>query len=101
MTPHNFKARQQRRQGRRRAAYTLIEILVVVTILMLLLSSIATAIGTLFRAKGRLEDDLTRATQLARWDAQLRSDAHQAVSVEQPDDATIVLHLPPQRIELR
>jgi type II secretory pathway pseudopilin PulG len=84
---------------RRLAAFTLIEILVVITLSVLLLAFIATAIGTLLRAKGRLEDDLYRATQLARLDAQLRSDAHQAVSVEQTDEATVVFHLQPQRIE--
>lgn len=97
MTTRNLPACQPTR--RRRAAYTLIEILVVITVFVFLLASMAIAIGTLFQAKGRMEIELQRATQLARLDAQLRSDAHQAVSVEQPEDDRIVFRLQPQRIE--
>lgn len=99
MIPRNLTAGHCRRRRCRVAGYTLIEILVVITIATFLLASLALAIGSLLRAKVRLEDDLQRATQLARLDAQLRSDAHQAVSVEQPDPATIVFHMQPQRIE--
>ena len=91
--------RRATRRRHRAAAYTLIETLVVITIMTFLLASMALAIGTLFRAQANLQDDLQRATQLSHLEAQLRSDAHQASSAEQPDAATIVLHRRPQRIE--
>jgi type II secretory pathway pseudopilin PulG len=87
------------RRRHRRAAFTLIEMLVVLTLSVLLLASISTAIAALLRAQGRLEDDLRHAAQLSRFDSQLRSDAHRAHSVEQPDQATVVFHLPTQRVE--
>ena len=99
MTPTITRFLDSVRRRHRRAAFTLIEMLVVIMLATLLLASISTAIAALLRAQSRLEGDLRRATQLARFDAQLRSDAHRALSVEQPDQATVVFQLPTQRID--
>lgn len=80
------------RRPRRRTAFTLVELLLIVTIFTFLLAGVAVALGTLLRAKGQLQDDLERSSQVARLVKQLRADAHRAVTAEEPDDTTIVFH---------
>ncbi len=89
---HRSRTRHSVHGGR--GGFTLVEMLVVMTIFVLLLASVALAIGSLFRAQGSLQDELVQANAISRLGAQLRADAHQALSAEVAEvDALITVQL--------
>jgi len=74
----------------RRRGTTLAECLIVITMIATVLGTISLALDSLYQADRRVRDTLAQERSLDRFVAQLRSDAHQAVSasVERPSSET-------------
>ena len=67
------------RPARRRRGYTLVECLVALSLLSVTLTTVALTLHTLYQADHRLRDELAYESELERFTAQLRTDAHPAV----------------------
>lgn len=74
----------------RRRGTTLAECLIVITMVATVMGTVSLALHSLFQADRRARDTLAQERSLDRFVAQLRSDAHQAVSakVDKPSSET-------------
>ena len=72
---------------RRRRGHSLIECIVVLALIAVTLGAVTTTLHVLYQADRRLRDGLTRDSAVEKLAAQLRCDAHQALSAKVGDPA--------------
>lgn len=78
----SFRMPLIRRRDRGTHGFSLIEVMVTVTIGSLVLISVGVALNSLFRAESSLREQTLQSSIRSRFELQLRTDLHQANSVE-------------------